>query len=380
MPTGNMISSLIKGGLHTYAFFTNIFPTMTVPNCNDFMTLLSHNLRNDIASFVSSHYQSAMLSPTPIYNLQQHFQVTSVGLKNPIEHEYLIIWVSDMKTEKTHEFVIERGPSYILTLEEKLSSFSRCSESTPVLNSIKSAIGKLGKSFSAESDNIPLLADTDSPSADPPSYVLPMIPPFLDHPFADFSPADTATPSLSFDIDSITTSFASALTAARTGSESVSPRCLAQDSILGQTPGTSKKKGCICLFNPVGLSLFDIALLTLVVHEYSPIYGLFDNQCFMFTSVIFDSIIQLYSTHPNIHDPSPSSFSTSSTSAPAPTSDVNPPSDADIVSLPTRAGRWLGLLIVDPIIKQTIVGIVIGKFKDSRKAYMDGFQVPTYTQ
>jgi hypothetical protein len=46
---------------------------------------------------------------------------------------------------------------------------------------------------------------------------------------------------------------------------------------------------CICQFKPVGLSLFDLILLARVVHEHAPIYGLFDNQCYMFSSVIFDA-------------------------------------------------------------------------------------------
>src|SRR5271156_1520058 len=104
-----MLSSLIKWGLHTYTFFSNLF-TMLGPDSDIFHTLLSPTLHNDIASFVGSHYQFALLSTEPLFHLQSRFLVTTIGLNKagmPAQHESLAIWVKDKITLKTHEFIIE---------------------------------------------------------------------------------------------------------------------------------------------------------------------------------------------------------------------------------------------------------------------------------
>ena len=362
-----MLSYIIKGGLHTYAFFSDIFSTMTTIAIRDdpFSAILSKSLRNDIESFVKSFDQAARLSSTSSIDLHKRFQVTHVSLGKgglPIEHECLVIWANDTKTEKMHEFVIERGPSYLLSCEERMSSFSQCCESNMVLNSIQSAIKHLKQ--------LPQTTETD--------LAYPLLP------FHDIqvpimiatNSADTVTgtpSSFREKLDSLTTSLANGFASARTASQSISPRTMAADSISGHAFGTYDQKGCISCFEPKGLSLFEVALLTQVVHNYSPIYGLFDNQCYMFASAIFDSIVQLFSTHPNAYDPHPSPTTSESsplsTPVPAPTSEANPPTDADRITLPTQSGRWLGLLIVDPIVKKTIVNIVVSKFLEERDSY-----------
>lgn len=131
----------------------------------------------------------------------------------------------------------------------------------------------------------------------------------------------------------------------------------------------------------MGLSLFDLILLAQVVHEHAPIYGLFDNQCYMFSSVttIFDAIVQLRSVPSlpdhlgNSGDPAPSFIpNTPTRPVPAPTREVGAPGNANLVIVPSPdlAGRWSGLLILDPIVKAQVVAIVISKFQDQRALYI----------
>lgn len=59
---------------------------------------------------------------------------------------------------------------------------------------------------------------------------------------------------------------------------------------------------------------------------------------------------------------------------PAPTPETGAPPNANVVDLPAasdQAGRWSGILIVDPIVKKTVVGIVISKFKVQFQHYIN---------
>ena len=110
-----------------------------------------------------------------------------------------------------------------------------------------------------------------------------------------------------------------------------------------------------------------MVLLAKVVHDYSPIYGLFDNQCYMYASVMFDSLVRLYS--------SPTTASTPVLSA----SNGGVVKNENVVFLPTPAsdqaqlGHWLGILIVDPRVKAAIVSIMVSHFQKERVSYMEKF-------
>ena len=129
---------------------------------------------------------------------------------------------------------------------------------------------------------------------------------------------------------------------------------------------------CILTFKPVGLYVFDVVLIAKLVHDYAPMYGLFDNQCYMFARVIFDVIVQLYSLPSSALAPDASeSTSIHHDPIPAPSQEVDAPKNANIIIVPQpdEAGRWAGLLIVDPIVRSTIVSIVIDCFKAEHELY-----------
>ena len=163
----------------------------------------------------------------------------------------------------------------------------------------------------------------------------------------------------------MTSSLAQAIATARNASQSISPQTLAQDSIRGYPLGSLSQKDCIITFKPVGLTVFDVLLIAKIVHDYAPLYGLFDNQCYMFARVIFDVIVQRFSINTSAN---------TSTAVPAPSQEVNLPTNANIIAVPSpgppgRAGRWYGLLILDPIVRATIVSIVMARYDDERPMY-----------
>ena len=127
----NMLPYIINGSLYTYSFLSDLF-TMPGPklalNHDIFATLLNPTLHNDIASFVSSHYQFAPSTHKPYFSLQSWFLVMIVGLNKagmPVKHESFAIWVLDKLTMNHHEFVIEWIPSSH-SYPSRFSIFSQC--------------------------------------------------------------------------------------------------------------------------------------------------------------------------------------------------------------------------------------------------------------
>jgi len=395
-----MIPYIIKGGLHAYAFLLNLF-TMAGPNQDIFTTLLSPKLRNDIASFIASHYQFALSTNQAFFALQSRFLVTNIGINKagmPAQHESFALWVFDRVTFARHEFVIECVPSDH-SYASRFSAFSQCPDSQSVLDSIQKAIHNIqsmtaqaAESLSAaiktETETIPLLPLTNDPSpnsstSSPTSSTstlqetetTPLLPTTND-PSSNLS---TSLPTLSTNtpykslVDIVTSSLVRAVAVARAGSQSISPQSLAEDTITGYPLGTLVLGDCIRQFKPEGLSLFDAVLLALVVHEYAPIYGLFDNHCYLFASVMFDTIIQLYSLPISAFDLNPNHASNPNAGpVPAPTPEVGAPNNANIIVVPApdQAGCWSGLLVLDPTVKAAVVSVVISQFKVQHASYM----------
>ena len=351
--------SVIQGGLRTYAFFSNLF-TASGPDKDIFATHLSPTLRNDIASFVNSHYRFAQLSHQPNFSLQSRFMVTGVGLNKagmPAKQESLAIWVVDKITLKTHEFVIERVPSDG-TYAPRISTFIQCPDSQAVLASIESAIGNMRTMSSQGAESIAAASKTETEA-------IPLLP--LTH---DPHTSLTSSPSPGLPITSF---FDRAMTIARTADPSLSAQSLVRDSISGCPPRTLVPENCIRRFMPVGLSLFNAVLLAEVVHNSAPIYGLFGNQCYIFASLIFDVIVQRYSNRSSAIRLNPEVTPTTTIPVPAPTPELGAPQNANmvVVPVPDQEDRWSELLILDPIVKGTIVSIVNSKFDAQRKKYVN---------
>jgi hypothetical protein len=375
LPT--MISYAIKGGVHTYSFLSNLFATMPGPDKDPLKTLHSQTGLSQITSFVTCHYQMAKSSDRPEFSLKSRFPVKGGGIIKAgfsVQHESFAVWAYDRVTRTPLEFVIERVPSDH-TYASRFSVFSDFPDSQQVLESLQKAIHNM-RSMPAQAAESLFAAIKTETEAIP---LLPLYSPESETE-APESSSSPPTSSVSADIpqmslkDTVTSSLARAVAVARNASRSVSPQSLAHDTISGRSPGTLIPENCILRFNPVEMSLFDVVLLAQLVHQYAPIYGLFDNHCYMFACVVFDAMVQLFSLPASAHDPDRASTSIS-TPVPAPTPGVNSaPNNANIVVVPSpgpdRAGRWSGLLILDPIVKATIVSIVVARFRAERRLYV----------
>jgi hypothetical protein len=358
-----IVPSIIKGGIHAYSFIANLVFTMSSgPKDDKFDTLLSSTVRSNIALFVCSFFQFARTSSDPSYSLQHRFLVTSIGINKSsvrVQHESLAIWVLDKVTLKRHEFIIERVPSH-RSYESRFSAFSQFPKSEKVLDSIQKALSNMRSLSNQVAESL-----CTAREADPEPETITLLPSESTN-----DPYHSLQTPTSF-LDLFTSTLARGMASARTSSQSISPQSLAEDSISGYPLGSLDPANCIRRFNPEHLSLFEIVLLAQVVNQYAPIYGLFDNMCYMFASVIFDAVVQVYTFSPEI------SASTSRPEGPpAPTAEVSVPGNANILVLPTvlptsnQAGRWFGILILDPIVKSTIVTIVVEKFKTERENYV----------
>ena len=90
-----------------------------------------------------------------------------------------------------------------------------------------------------------------------------------------------------------------------------------------------------------GLCLFQLVVLTHVVHKIAPTYTLFESQCYWYANVIFEVILLLF----------PLKLRTSP-----------PPGSSPTVHLPDKyllkeAGQWFGVLINNPCVVSAIVTI-----------------------
>jgi hypothetical protein len=164
----------------------------------------------------------------------------------------------------------------------------------------------------------------------------------------------------------------------RKGSQSVSPMNFAEDLVSGID--FLDEEQCIRRFYPQDLPLFDLVLLADVVHDKAPIYSLFANQCYWYANILFEAVIQRYSLssaarRPVDTDPYPTpgpSTGPSPTGVPAPIPEIDAPENANLLILPApgKAGRWYGVLLTDPIVRQTVTASIISDFETRLAFYL----------
>jgi hypothetical protein len=382
-PNMPILPYLIKGGVHTYSLLFSFFTSMAGPDSEAFASHLNPTLRNDIASFVSTFYISAKSTHDPKDSLLNRFKVTSIGINKAgsfSQHESLAVWVLDEKTSIQHEFVVERGPSKH-SHASRFAIFTQFPQSHTVLESIRKAISNMRGLTSQEADSLSASMMTVTETE-----LIPLLPMTFDSfPVPEPFPPSENPPTSSSVTDVLTSTLARGFALTRTASQTLSPQSLADDCISGRSSGTLRSGSCIRLFNPVKLSLFDVVLLGHVVHDYAPIYGLFDNMCYMFANVIFDAIVENFTLPQGSDDIDNLPPSTSSGPLPHPTIEVGAPHNANLMIVPRPThdtsgiftpfpadnGRWSGLLIIDPIVKQEIVKVVSTKFKSLRTTYIE---------
>lgn len=231
--TTNMLSSAINGGLQTYNFFSNLFNLkMSGSNSDVFASLLSPTTRNDISSYVTSYFQFSLLSKQPLFYLQSRLVVTAIGLNkagSPAQHESLAVWVQDVLTSQSHEFVIEHMPSNVA--RSRFSAFSQFPDSDAVLESILKAVRNMKSLTLQLAESISTAFEVERALAESEEIQIPLLP-LTGIYDSDPSPLTPPSPPNTLAlIDSLTTTLARAVAVARATSGSVSPQSLAADTI-----------------------------------------------------------------------------------------------------------------------------------------------------
>ena len=254
--------SLLKGGIHTYVFISNLF-TMIGPDHDVFSTLISPTIRSSVPLFVSSHYKFAQSLDNPRMALQSRFVVTNVAINKagkPVHHESFAVWVTDTKLDRKHYFIIEQQPS-ALSKSSRFDCFTSFPASGMVLKSIENAF----KNMRSMSTHAALALFNSMSTGD--TELIPLIP---SQPDFDMTESLNSSPSSTPFIDTMTLTLAMVVVATlRSGSKSVKPQSLAEDTISGCPLDPLRRDETIQKFKAVELSLFDVAFLVKVVHDPS---------------------------------------------------------------------------------------------------------------
>ena len=307
-------------------------PTMAIDPA---LQLVDHTLTYDTNTYLDKLITLAILSPDykAVLNRFLVLSMTLTKTSTSPQHEFLVMMLMD-----TH---ISGSPPYLMFLERTKSmkqlnpidSFLDHPENAAVLASIINTLKELPSSLLSslpptdsedessppDSPSDPLLGSTSSPS---PSKTL-----------RNLIDAGTLV-SVSAVHASIESTGKLKLSAAKdqfTGGKDVE----ATGSVLGQV---------VWQIQPQELTLFQVAVLADVVHEYAPLYSLFRRQCYWFAFIICAVIMRICTCSsvgsPDIH-----------------TDDIRvPPNNY----LPNLAGRWMGILVRG--VEEAVLKIVIDKF------------------
>jgi len=394
-----MIPYIIKGGLHTYAFLLNLF-MMAGPNQDIFTTLLSPKLHNDIASFVASHYQFALSTNQAFFALQSRFLVTNISINKagmPAQHESFALWVFDRVTFPRHKFVIEHVPSD-RSYTSRFLAFSQCPNSQSVLNSIQKAIHnmRLMTAQAAESLSAAIKTETETIPTPFNKWPLPQFVNFFTHFVHQHTPGNwdhsltpyNKWPLLQF--VNLLIHFIHQHTLQILGghchiiscSSSGSGTCwksidltakFGQGYNYGVPPRNIGAGGLYPSIQTWGAIPFQHSIACSRGAWVCPNIWSIRHHCYLFASVMFDTIIQLYSLPISTFNLNPNHTSNLNTGPiPAPTPEVGAPNNANIIIVPApdQAGHWSGLLVLDPTVKAAVVSVVISQFKVQHASYM----------
>ena len=378
-----MMSYVLKGGLLAYSYISSLKSFTMTTSTDPFASLLTPTLRNDTGSFVENFFRLALYGTNqPLLALRSRFVVVLVGVNKAgttFRHESFSVWAYDNVEHKDLLFVIERTPSN-RKRAANFVLFSRCPGSEAVLKSIQDALQRIGSlTTKATTDALQTLPAMMLPTEDEDEDEDESIPllPTTNESVTESQSSNAADTSSTYHsqkslADVIGLYLIRMAAMARVASQSTSPPTLAADTISRMDK--LNPNDCIRTFRPQNLPLFDLVLLADEIHEHAPLYSLFENQCYWFANLLFELIVQYYTL--------PASASVASTSSipsgplPAPTPEIGTPANANTIILPAgtwsrQAGRWMGVLINDPVVRLTVMSIVRDNFLARYERYND---------
>jgi len=283
---------------------------------DNFAPFLAPSLHMNVQHYVQTYFNTAKLSDLPHHALNERHLVDIVGVNKDISgplHESLTASVKDEDTLKMYMLVLERMASNrpIQPEDIDVTCFAQFPDSQVVADAIQDALRDM--------------RDTQDGSP---------------------SPSDHPTPASS---NILSQAIHTAMSSARTSARSFAVE--ADDMVSGvklQDLGKSIRQ-----YDPIGLTVFDLVLLALVVHQLSPIYSLFESQCYWFANIIFDVIVAIY--------PSKSQCRPDTGDGPR----ILFPPDY----LPQEFGQFMGVTINDPRVVDAVVSVAKSHFEEAKKSY-----------
>ena len=287
---------------------------------DDFAPFVADDLRMNLKQYVQTYFNTAKHSDSPDHALNERHMVDNVGVnkgETAPQHESFIATVADEDTVNRYVFILERtASSQPIQPEESFAYCAQSPDSKTVIDTIQDVLHTMV-------------------SGEPPST------------------PDPLPPSTNNSSNYVT--FSQAIHTAMTSTCS-SARSFAvedEDTISGvnkQELGKSVRQ-----YDPRGLTLFHLVLLTLVVHQLAPIYSLFESQCYWFANIIFDVIVAVY--------PSKSQCRPDPVAGPR----ILLPS----AYLPKEFGRIFGITINDPRVVEAVISVVKSHFKNAKDTYKE---------
>lgn len=243
---------------------------------DSFLQLVDSNHSVDTKLFLRCIMDMATVSPDPM-KIKGRFLVTGIThCKNPDsrpQHELLILELTDTQRrgEKPLFMLLDRTAS-----KARLPStnFSEHPDSATICDSIIQTLKEMPAAALSSDDSLPPSAHSQAVDESTPPT------------------PNSSTSQLPF-LDTVS------LISAKSAHASTHPsskRYVAVDKFTGLKKIEYFAEGMMNVrqLRPVGLTLFDLAVLADAVHNHDPLYSILKSQCYWFASLICDVVLKAY--------------------------------------------------------------------------------------
>ena len=304
-----------------YALSSLLFPARTMEVTSPMPLILSSHRNWDTEAFLGFLWDQAMQKPDPSVILKI-FRVTSMEFRKTnwdAEHEFLTLKVSGETADEVHRFILERTVS--INDHDDLDSttidqFFNHEDSQKLLDTVSKVIQPISSSSSSGPSPslaslesvavagaalaagpallIPLVLNSTSSSSSSSSNLLPLINEGVHTPLPslEYSYFDRTSMAMAEILQAVSRTKVGSYVSKSLNKPKPPKDSRAEDQFVGGDMLNSidynllfgTRVGDI---QPKTLTLFHLALLAHVVHQEYPLYSLFSNQCYWYSSTIF---------------------------------------------------------------------------------------------
>src|SRR6266545_1668084 len=322
------------------------------------LQLIDHDLSYDTNEFLSRLISLAISSPD--YNaILKRFLVQSMTLTKTVtspQHKLLALEIMDTQNNSSLPYLMFLEHTKSKELLDSTKFFLEHPDSTTVLESIVDTLKDIPTTLLS---SLPAMSDSEdesssnSTSHSPPDSprILPSDPLLGSSSTSSRSSSNQSNPSTFRNL--VDTGTLVSIKAIQASADSIGKFKLAcaKDQFTGgkDAEGSADTLGqVIWQIRPQFLTLFQLAILADIVHNYALLYSLFKRQCYWFASIICAVILKICTCT----SVSPQGLRQSDNIRIPPNS-----------YLPDLAGRWMGILVTR--VEETVLKIIIDKYEAS---------------